>query len=86
MFYKTSLNTDFWKVHRFYGFSKNIYIAISLSILVLCGFKYCFSWGNRNFCGKLIFLQKQDFPILNKIHTYNIVTSSVVPQFKDKSL
>ena len=45
MFSKTSLKTNFWNVHKFFGFSKKI-IAKSSSVLILCSFKYCFSQRN----------------------------------------
>ena len=81
LFFKTSINTDFRKVNRFFLFFLNI--AMSLSGVILNSFKYCFSWGNWSSYGNLH--QFWSF-ILNKIQWYNITTSSTIPHFEDKSL
>ena len=47
VFSKTYLNINFWKVYRCFFLKKKKKLqTLSLSVLILCSFKYCFSEGN----------------------------------------
>ena len=88
MFSKTSLNTNLWKVHRFFGFSKKLlenlypflfYVVLNIAFLkeTKVHMENSFIFGH--------FFEKTNFYYFKKYILYNITTSSAIPHFKDKS-
>ena len=68
----------------FLVFQKKI-IAKSLSVLILCSFKYCFLKETKVHMENLFF-KKTNFPYFKQILIIQYTASSAILHFKDKSL